>query len=97
VLPFALIRRLIERSLLRKTSYEVEKNISRLASAWRDCIAGEVEALVQQAEEYAGNELSALECSLSQTPSSAPRLVDTMNYLNSFRKALGKDGGGGES
>ena len=97
VLPFVLIRRLIERSLLRKTSYEVEKNISRLASAWRDCIAGEVEALVQSAEEYARNELSTLEYSLSQAPSSAPWLVDTMNYLNSFRRALGKDGGEAES
>jgi len=97
VLPFVLVRPLIERSLLRKTRYEVEKNISRLASAWRDCVAAEVEALIQQAEEYAGNELSALEYSLSRAPSSAPRLVGTMNYLNSFRKALGKDGGEGKS
>lgn len=83
LLPLALIRPLLERSLLRKTRYEVEKNISRLASAWRDCVAAEVEALIRQAEEYAANELTALEHSLGQAPAAAPRLIDTMTFLES--------------
>jgi GTP-binding protein EngB required for normal cell division len=97
VLPLALIRPLIERSLCRKTRYEVEKNISRLASAWRDSVAAEVEALIQQAEEYVGNELTTLEHSLIQAPSSAPRLIDAITYLDSCRVSFDNDSNGTDS
>jgi hypothetical protein len=97
VLPLALIRPLIERSLCRKTRYEVEKNISRLASAWRDSVAAEVEALIQQAEEYVGNELTTLEHSLIQAPSSAPRLIDAIIYLDSCRVSFDNDSDGTDS
>ena len=42
----------------------------------------EDESLVHAALEYRGNELGALECSLSQAPSSAPRLFDTTTSLD---------------
>ena len=96
LLPLALIRPLIERSLLRKTRYEVEKNISRLASAWRDSVAAEVEALIQQAEEYAGNELTTLEHSLIQAPSSVSRLIDTITYLDSCRVSFDNNSDGSD-
>ena len=36
LIPLALFRRPIERVLLRKARYEVEKNLPRLAVDWRD-------------------------------------------------------------
>lgn len=81
LVPMTICRRAIERSLLRKACWELEKNISRLAAAWRDRVAVAIGSLVQQAEKAALDESSALEQMLSQTASKAPVLQETIREL----------------
>ena len=50
---FALFRRPIERVLLRKARWEVDKNLSRLAADWRDCVAAGINDSTRQAEQQA--------------------------------------------
>jgi GTP-binding protein EngB required for normal cell division len=80
-IPMTLFRRPIERSLLRKTHWEVEKNLSRLASDWRDRVAAGIAELTRQAEQQALDELAALEQMLAQTQSNAPRLRQIITDL----------------
>jgi len=74
ITPMKLFRHPVERALLRKARWEVEKNLSRLASGWRDRVAAGIRELTRQAEQTALDELAALEQMLAQTQSSAPRL-----------------------
>jgi len=80
-LPLALSRPLIVRSLQRKSRYEVKKNLSRLAAAWRDRVAVEIDALVLQAEQHTRDELAALGHALTHAPSAAPRLRGAIKEL----------------
>lgn len=82
VLPLGVLRPLVERSLLRKSSYEVEKNISRLAATWCDRTAKEIEALSRQAEQHAQDELMTLEGMLERTTSSEARMRDIVAGLS---------------
>lgn len=74
VIPMTLFRRPIERVLLRKARYEVEKNLSRLAVDWQQRVGFVIEELRKQAEAAAQNELDALAGMVGQTASSVPRL-----------------------
>jgi GTP-binding protein EngB required for normal cell division len=74
LIPLALFRRPIERALLRKARWEVEKNLSRLAVDWRDRVAAAINELTRQAEQQALDELTALEQTLARTKSDEPRL-----------------------
>jgi hypothetical protein len=73
-IPMTLFRHWIERALLRRARWEVEKNLSRLASGWRDRVTVGIRELTHQAEQSALDELAALEQMLAQTQSNAPRL-----------------------
>jgi len=87
LIPLSLFRRPIERVLLRKARYEVEKNLSRLAADWRDRVGLAIEELRWQAEAVADKELAALEHMVAQNPSSVPRLREQMAELESLRAA----------
>jgi GTP-binding protein EngB required for normal cell division len=87
-IPMTLFRRWIERSLLRKSRWEVEKNLSRLASGWRDRVAAGINELTRQAEQQALDELAALEQTLAQTTSQAPELKKAIDDLEQFQSWL---------
>jgi hypothetical protein len=87
-LPLAIFRPLIERSLLRKARYELEKNISRLVATWRERIATEIERLVQTAEQQARDELANLEQALDQSDSTEPRLRKIIEEMEALRSSL---------
>jgi GTP-binding protein EngB required for normal cell division len=74
LVPLTLFRRPVQRVLLRKARYEVEKNLSRLAADWRDRVAAGITRLIQQAEEQAVDELTTLEQLVANCPAKAPRL-----------------------
>ena len=74
LIPMSVFRPAIERSLLRKSSWETRKNVSRLASNWRDRVAAGINELTCEAEQQALDELAALEQMLAKTHSDAPRL-----------------------
>lgn len=88
LIPLTLFRRPIERNLLRKARYEVEKNLSRLASDWRDRVARGIGELTRQAEQQALDELAALEQTLNQSASKAPELKQAIDELEQFQRRL---------
>ncbi len=74
VIPLSLVRRPIEAALARKTRWEVEKNLSRLAAAWQERVAAAIHELANRAERAAAGELSALEEMLARGGSNEPDL-----------------------
>lgn len=57
IIPMSVFRRVIKRSLLRKSRWETGKNLSRLASNWRNRVAKGISDLTRQAEQQALDEL----------------------------------------
>ncbi|MGA3266198.1 MAG: dynamin family protein [Verrucomicrobiota bacterium] len=88
LIPMSLFHQAVERSLLRKSSWETEKNLSRLASNWRDHVAKGISELTRQAEQQALDELTALEHTLKQSASNAPELRQAINELEQFQRSL---------
>ena len=88
LIPLTLFRRPIEHVLLRKTRWEVEKNLSRLAADWCDRVAAGINELTRQAEQQALNELAALEQTLAQTKSDEPRLREAILDLEAASARL---------
>jgi hypothetical protein len=84
LIPLTLFRRPVERVLLRKARYEVEKNLSRLAADWRGRVGVAIEDLRRQTESVALEELTALERMLENTPSSVPSLREEIAELQSL-------------
>jgi hypothetical protein len=89
-IPMTLFRRWIERVLLRKSRWETEKNLSRLASNWRDRVAPGINILTRQAEQQALDELAALEQTLAQTQSNATRLRQIIADLENCARATSR-------
>lgn len=81
LIPLALFRKPIERVLLRKSRWEVEKNLSRLAADWQTRVSAGVQELRAQAEQYALNELATLEQMLAQGRSNQPQLEQAIALL----------------
>jgi GTP-binding protein EngB required for normal cell division len=80
-IPMTLFRGLIERALVRKARWEVEKNLSRLADDWRNRVCAATEELRAQTGRHAGNELATLAQMLAQTKSDEPRLCEAVKEL----------------
>ncbi|MDW7979472.1 MAG: dynamin family protein [Verrucomicrobiales bacterium] len=74
LVPMTLFRALVHRRLVKHAQFEVRKNFSRLAAAWRERVSHAIEDLKQQAIHNAETELATLEQMLSQTKSDAPQL-----------------------
>ena len=90
LLPLSLFRPLIERALLRKAQDQLEKNLSRLASTWRDRVADEIAILVQSAEHQALDELKDLEQAAEQTRSGEAQLRRTVTKIEAWRDTFMK-------
>ena len=88
LIPMTLARPLVERRLSRRARYEVEKNLSRLAADWRNRISVAIEELRAQTEQYARDELAALEQMLAQTNSNEPQLREAIRELEAARSQL---------
>ena len=88
LIPLRPFRRPIERILLRKARYEVEKNLSRLAAGWNERVAIGISGLTCQAEKEALNELAALEQLATHSLSNAPELQKAISDLEEFQKGL---------
>ena len=87
IIPMKLFRHPVERALLRKSRWEVQKNLSRLAADWRDRVAAGIHELTRQAEQQALDELATLEQMLAQTQSNAPRLRQIIADLENCASA----------
>jgi GTP-binding protein EngB required for normal cell division len=81
LIPLTLFRKPIERVLLRKARWEVEKNLSRLAADWQTRVSAGVQELRRQAGQYALNELATLEKMPAQGQSDQPQLEQAIALL----------------
>jgi hypothetical protein len=81
LLPGFVARRPLERVLLRKARYEVEKNMSRLAADWSERVGKAMEVSCQQAEAAAWHELESLTQMAAQTAPALPRLREQIAQL----------------
>jgi GTP-binding protein EngB required for normal cell division len=88
LIPMLLFRGWIERNLLRRSRYEVEKNLSRLAADWRDRVAAAIVQLNREAAQAAEDELAALEQTVTLTHSKAPELKKAIDDLDEFQNRL---------
>jgi len=88
LVPMSVFRPMIERSLLRKSRWETDKNLSRLASNWRDRVAKGINELTRQAEQQALDELAALEHTLNQSASQVPRLRQIIVEMENFASTI---------
>ena len=88
LLPVAVLHRPVLRALRRKTRWEVEKNLSRLASAWQERVSLGISELVQQAESQAAAELDGLEQMLKRGQSSGPRLWELHELVTGIQGEL---------
>lgn len=84
LIPLTLVRKPIERALLRKAHYEVEKNVSRLAAGWSERVGVVIEELRRQTEQAAWVELEAIARMAAQTGSNAPRLREQIAELEAL-------------
>lgn len=89
LVPMTIFRGLVHRRLLRQAQFDVRKNMSRLAAAWRERVSQTIEELKQQAIRHAENELVALEQMLGQRTSDAPKLRATKAELETLLQQLG--------
>jgi GTP-binding protein EngB required for normal cell division len=90
LIPMSLFHPVIKRSLLRKSRWETEKNLSRLASDWRDRVAKGIGELTRQAEKQALAELATLEHMLSQSAPQAPRLRQSVAEMEKVACRIGE-------
>ena len=88
LIPLMVFRRPLKRALARKTRWEVEKNLSRLAAAWQERVTAGISELVRQAEERAAGEMAALEQMLGQSRSSEPHFQRAVEKVEVMRDEL---------
>lgn len=88
LIPLTLFRKPIERALLRKSRYEVFKNLSRLASDWQQRVVASIDKLTVLAEQQARDELSALEQMLDHDSSKVLELKQVLDELEQFQKGF---------
>lgn len=90
LIPVSLCRKQIERVLLRKARWEVEKNLSRLAAEWQTRVSAGVQELRRQAERHALDELATLEQMLAKGQSTRPQIEQAIDWLTESRRAIEK-------
>lgn len=88
LVPLKIFRPIVERSLIRKANYELEKNLSRLASSWRDRIAAEIDELIECAEKQVLDELSGFEQALNRDLPNVPKLRSVLEEIEAWRTTL---------
>jgi GTP-binding protein EngB required for normal cell division len=89
IIPMTICRPMVERNLLRRARYEVEKNLSRMAADWCEHVSAAIEEMRAQAERYARNELAALEQTLAQINSNEGELRKIIGELDGCPEAIG--------
>jgi GTP-binding protein EngB required for normal cell division len=74
LIPMSVFRRSFDRYFRGRVPYEVEKNLSRLATQWSDAIGAAITAMERQAREEVRAQLETIAHLLSQTSMEAPRI-----------------------
>lgn len=81
LLPMWLVGGLFRRHALGLVTWEVEKNLTRLAGDWAEAVAAAVEHLRSQAGAWVDTELATLGCLLGQRPTEAAAFSAALRRL----------------
>jgi len=71
IIPMAIFRSRVERHFIGLIPYEVEKNLSRLASQWTEGINAAIRSIQTEAERSVRDQIATVESLLSRTQSEA--------------------------
>jgi hypothetical protein len=80
LIPMQIFRPLVRRHFLRRIPWEVEKNLSRVASQWADAVGSSIDVLFRDATEFLGREIETIAGLVGE--------ADAGNRLEEIRAAL---------
>jgi GTP-binding protein EngB required for normal cell division len=86
LVPMAVFGPMVRRRFLRRVSWEVEKNLSRLTAQWTEAIDCRIHELRQQGEVYVKSEIQTIESLLALRPSVASALKQARDELLQARE-----------
>ena len=84
IIPMWLFGRLFHRHFLRRVPWEIEKNLSRLASDWSDAVNAVISGFHRQSLEWARAELKTLAMLLEQRPGEVELIQRSLKELESL-------------
>jgi GTP-binding protein EngB required for normal cell division len=88
VIPMSIFRSWADTHFLKQIPYEVEKNLSRLASQWTEKINAAILKMQRDAERYVRDQISTVESLLARTQSEAEGIRMNLSEIESFRCAM---------
>lgn len=92
LVPMFVFRFLFHRHFLQAVPFEVEKNLSRLASQWSELVNEAIQNITREAERTVAEEITTIESLLSQTKSRLGLIQETLEYLEAAKINLMKEG-----
>ncbi|HNR35781.1 MAG TPA: dynamin family protein [Candidatus Hydrogenedentes bacterium] len=96
-IPMGLFHRLFERHFLRLIPWEVEKNLSRLASQWADAVNASIDSLARQSMESIQNELATIEGLVSGVGDQCSAIETALRRLDECSECLAIPNGRGDA
>ena len=88
LIPMRIFRPWFERHFLGMIPYEIEKNLSRLASQWTESINTAIRNIQLEAERSVRDQLATVESLLSQTRSEAGGIRSALDQIGSQMSVL---------
>jgi GTP-binding protein EngB required for normal cell division len=88
VIPMSIFRPWADRHFLNRIPYEVEKNLSRLASQWTEKINDSIFKIQRDAERYVREQLWTVESLLSRTQSDADGISKSLSEVEWLRFSM---------
>ncbi len=88
IIPMRIFRSWAVRHFLKRIPYEIEKNLSRLASQWTEGVNAAILRMQREAEKSVRDQISTVESLLSRTQSEAGGIRDALNEIESLKATI---------
>jgi GTP-binding protein EngB required for normal cell division len=88
IIPMAIFRPWAVKHFLGRIPYEIEKNLSRLASQWTDRINAAILRMQREAEKSVRDQIATVESLLSRTQSEAEGIRSALEEIDSLSSVL---------
>jgi hypothetical protein len=88
LIPMWLFRSWADRHFLSRIPYEIEKNLSRLASQWTERINGAILKMQRDAEKNVRDQILTIESLLSRTQSEAEGIRESLSEVELLKNAI---------
>jgi hypothetical protein len=88
LIPMSIFRPLVFRQFRKQIAWEVEKNLSRLASQWADAVNRSIGGLARQSLEFMRNELSTIQRLVGNAEDRRDEIRNALAELERLEEAL---------